>query len=145
MMRRRRSRRKKRPSWLKKQPPLPKRQQKHRPLSQWKTTGEASQLQARRRKARKERLLNQSLCLNPNLSLNRQPRSRSQSPQLQHQKPQQTTCGDSPQQRRKRRARKARSVHVLLFVFFTFLWCLKDVSPLHGVIIRASGQGGGLH
>lgn len=145
MMRKRRSRRKKRPSWLKKQPPPLKRQQKHRPLSQWKTTGEVSQLQARRRKARRERLLNQSLCLSLNQSLNHQPRNRSQSPQLQHQKLQQTTCGDSPRQRRRRRARKARSVHVLLFVFFTFLWCLEDVSPLHGVIIRASGQGGGLH
>ena len=48
MTRRRRSRRKKRPNWLKKQPPPLKRQQKHRPLSPWRTTGEVSQLQARR-------------------------------------------------------------------------------------------------
>ena len=130
-MRRRRSKRKRKPSWPKKQPPLLMRQRIHHQLSPWRTTGAVSQLQARRRKARRERLLNQSLYLSLNQSLNRQPRNRSQSPQLQHQRLQQTTCGDSPRQRRRRRARKARSVHVLLFVFFTFLWCLEDVSPLH--------------
>ena len=132
MMRRRRSKRKRKPSWLKKQPPLLMRQQIHHQLSPWRTTGAVSQLQARRRKARRERLLNQSLYLSLNQSLNRQPRNRSQSPQLQHQKLQQTTCGDSPRQRSRRKARKARSVtffyscssRFLVFgVCLTATWC----------------------
>jgi hypothetical protein len=146
--RKRKKRRKKR------KPPPPllllKFQRIRRLLIRWKTNGAVSPQQAaRRRKARRAKLLSLNLCQsqsqsqNPNHLLNQSP-NRSQHQLL---RPRQTTCGDFLRPARRRRARKEpRSVKSLYSCISLSAGVVRiGVSPPDGVIIRAaprvSGQG----
>jgi len=146
--RKRKKRRKKR------KPPPPlllllKFQRIRRLLIRWKTNGAVSPQQAaKRRKARRAKLLSLNLCQsqsqsqNPNHLLNQSPnRSQHQPP-----RPQQTTGGDFLRPAKRRRARKARSVMSLYSCISLSAGVVRiGVSPPDGVIIRAaprvSGQG----
>jgi hypothetical protein len=145
MQKRKRKRRRKKRKPLP-QPLLLKLQLIRQLLIRWTTNGAVSPLQARRRRARRARLLSLSLCrnqsLNPNRLLNQSP-NRSQHQLL---RPQQTTCGDFLRRARRRRARKARSVKSLYSCISLPAGVVRiGVSPPDGVIVRAaprvSGQG----
>ena len=146
MQKRKRKRRRKKRKPLP-QPLLRKLQLIRQLLIRWTTNGAVSPLQARRRRARRARLLSLSLCRNqsqnPNRLLNQSP-NRSQHQLL---RPRQTTCGDFLRPARRRRARKEpRSVKSLYSCISLSAGVVRiGVSPPDGVIIRAaprvSGQG----
>jgi hypothetical protein len=148
MQKRKRKRRRKKRKPLP-QPLLLKLQLIRQLLIRWTNGAVLPQQAARRRKARRAKLLSLNLCQsqsqsqNPNHLLNQSPnRSQHQLPRLQ-----QTTCGDFLRLARRRRARKEpRSVTSLYSCISLSAGVVRiGVSPPDGVIIRAaprvSGQG----